>query len=331
MRPIDLLHGEWWRLISCCFLHAGALHLFVNLFSIYSLTLTESLWGSWRFLIIYLFSGLAGSCAALIVHPGSGYTPLQGASGAIWGLMASMLAWLFMNRAHLPAEDLSRWVRALGMVVAINIAVSFMPNVSAGGHFGGGLAGFILATLLHVQTYAKAPRRTIATILIVLLPFVCIGALREAMAKDPRWQQLAAQDQFLQRQALELQFRREVLPAVDEAGIAYAAVESTGYALADKKPKDRPLDPRYPAWRESLISTRALAEAALRKLGDQPVADPRTEEMRLAGREYMHAVVEQIDRFSQMADESIQWTQVSRTRFSDELRKAYNAWAALRG
>src|SRR5215207_4630726 len=79
----DLLAGEWWRLLTCCFVHIGALHLIGNLFALAMMgPLAELLWGRVRLLLIYVVSGLAGSALAMALRPDS---TLAGASGAIWG------------------------------------------------------------------------------------------------------------------------------------------------------------------------------------------------------------------------------------------------------
>src|SRR5205823_10505144 len=55
---------HWWRLLGCTFLHFGLLHLGANMYSLYAIgPLLERLWGSGRFLALYLIAGLGGSCA----------------------------------------------------------------------------------------------------------------------------------------------------------------------------------------------------------------------------------------------------------------------------
>jgi rhomboid protease GluP len=66
----DLLRGEWWRLLTSCFIHGNFVHLVVILFALAMIgPLAELVWGRWRFAVIYLLSGLAGSSLAMILHP----------------------------------------------------------------------------------------------------------------------------------------------------------------------------------------------------------------------------------------------------------------------
>src|SRR5439155_1871894 len=59
--------NAWWRLLTCCFVHIGLLHLLVNMYSLYVVgPLLERMWGRWRFLVLYLSAGLVGSCAMVL-------------------------------------------------------------------------------------------------------------------------------------------------------------------------------------------------------------------------------------------------------------------------
>src|SRR5207237_2421728 len=75
----DLLKGEWWRLLTCCFVHFGLLHLGMNMLLLYLIgPQVERLWGRWRYLYLYLAAGLGGSGAAMLNNP---LVHLAGASG----------------------------------------------------------------------------------------------------------------------------------------------------------------------------------------------------------------------------------------------------------
>lgn len=84
--------GQLWRLFTCMFLHAGILHLVVNLFSLYNLgNLIERIFGSAKFTLIYLSSGLWGSIASTIFAPETAAVVSVGASGAIFGIAGAIL------------------------------------------------------------------------------------------------------------------------------------------------------------------------------------------------------------------------------------------------
>ncbi|HEX2414670.1 MAG TPA: rhomboid family intramembrane serine protease [Thermoleophilaceae bacterium] len=131
--------GEYWRLLTAGFLHAGFFHLMLNMLSLWILgSILEPAVGRVRFALIYFVSLLCGSFGALLLQP-SGLT--VGASGAIFGLMASAAIYA-RNRG------LSLMESGLGVWIALNLVITFVvPGISIGGHIGG-LIGGALATLV---------------------------------------------------------------------------------------------------------------------------------------------------------------------------------------
>src|SRR5439155_24177271 len=86
---VGVAHGQWWRLITAAFMHYGPLHLGLNMLALYWFgTPVEQYLGRYRYLMLYLVSGLAGSAGALVVTPNS---PTVGASGAIFGVLGAAL------------------------------------------------------------------------------------------------------------------------------------------------------------------------------------------------------------------------------------------------
>jgi membrane associated rhomboid family serine protease len=129
---IGVAHGQWWRLITAAFLHYGPIHLGLNMLALYWIgTPVETYLGRWRYLLLYLVSGLAGSAGALVVTPTS---PTVGASGAIFGILGAALV-LERQGAYVLGGS------ALGLII-INLVFSFtFSNISIGGHIGGLIGG----------------------------------------------------------------------------------------------------------------------------------------------------------------------------------------------
>src|SRR5690606_36651475 len=83
-----IVAGEWWRFITPIFLHIGILHLLMNSLALYYLgSIVEKIYGSGRFLFIYLFSGFLGALGSFIFNPSIS----AGASGAIFGCFGALL------------------------------------------------------------------------------------------------------------------------------------------------------------------------------------------------------------------------------------------------
>ncbi len=204
LRGVDLVRGEWWRLITSLFVHLGIVHLAVNLYSLYVIgPLTERMWGSVRFAVIYLLAGFGGSCAMAYFTPPS--TVGAGASGAIWGLMTSLITWLLLNRAHMPRPFLNNMLRRLSSLVLLNVFISFVPGVSASAHFGGGAAAVAASILMHGNRYGKGILKYVSTIGLVLFPVACFGALALAQRSDPSWEKL----DYNQRRVPEMEAAEE--------------------------------------------------------------------------------------------------------------------------
>src|SRR5215217_5264724 len=132
--------GEYYRLLTAGFMHAGFFHLLFNMLSLWILgSLLEPAVGRLRFGLIYFVSLLAGSFGALLVEPNS---PTVGASGAIFGLMAAA-AIVARNRGMSIMES------GLGIWIVLNLVITFtVPNISIGGHIGGLIGGGVCALVL---------------------------------------------------------------------------------------------------------------------------------------------------------------------------------------
>ena len=137
--------GDYWRIFTANFLHIGLLHLLFNLYALYIVgTEVELFYGPWRFLVIYLLTGVSGAIASYTFT----YGLSAGASTAIFGLIGTLFAFFTRNRAVFG--EMSR-ARLSNLVVVIAINVFYGLSVSAidnWGHAGGFVGGFILGWLL---------------------------------------------------------------------------------------------------------------------------------------------------------------------------------------
>lgn len=133
-------HGEWWRLLTSMFLHAGLIHILLNMYGLYSLSLFfEPAMGRVKYLVIYLVAGLVGSLASLyITKPGTGV----GASGAVFGIMGGVAVYLLVNRSRYDQTAWKKQMMELGVVFAVNIIYGLMrPEIDDAAHLGGLVAG----------------------------------------------------------------------------------------------------------------------------------------------------------------------------------------------
>jgi membrane associated rhomboid family serine protease len=153
LRGSAVADGEWYRILSGGFLHAGPVHLLFNMFALYVLgSLLEPSIGTPRFVALYFASLLAGALGALALSdPGDNTV---GASGAIFGLFGA--AFVIARGRGLDAI-----AGELGLLLLINLALTFgIPGISIGGHLGG-LAGGVVCALAIVagERGTLGPRR----------------------------------------------------------------------------------------------------------------------------------------------------------------------------
>lgn len=138
--------GQWYRLVTGGFLHAGILHVAFNMLIVFQLgQLLEPALGRVRFLALYLAALLAGSAGALVVEP---RVFTVGASGAAFGLAGAAFV-------GLRQRGVDVWRTGLGPMLAFNLVFTFLvPGISVGGHLGG-LAGGALVGAIMLRPAAR--------------------------------------------------------------------------------------------------------------------------------------------------------------------------------
>lgn len=140
MEPIGVAHGEWWRIVTGGFLHAGLLHLGMNMLLLWLLgSQLEAVLGRARFASLYLACLVGGSLGALWVSPTTGTV---GASGAVFGLMGAAV--VAQRRSGIDV-----WRNGIGGLVVVNLLLTFaVPGIAIGAHVGGLVAGVAVGALV---------------------------------------------------------------------------------------------------------------------------------------------------------------------------------------
>jgi rhomboid protease GluP len=153
-RPLTL-DGQAWRLFTSMFLHIGIFHIFINMYSLYSLgIMLEKFIGKWRFIGLYLFTGLCGSVLSIWWNP---ETVSAGASGAIFGLFGVFVAIVTTNIIEPTIRK--QLLRNIGITLLLNAGISFWANVDTSAHLGGFLSGLIGGYLIYFDLVSFYHRR----------------------------------------------------------------------------------------------------------------------------------------------------------------------------
>src|SRR5262249_10594232 len=145
--PATMLGHEYWRLLTCAFVHVGLLHLAFNMYAFLGAgQWMERVYGSRLFLALYLVAALGGSVVSTLWAP---EVVSAGASGAIFGVYGGLLAFTQVARVHLPDGAVDGLRRSALGFVGYNIFYGLVqPNISNSAHLGGLAAGFAAGWLL---------------------------------------------------------------------------------------------------------------------------------------------------------------------------------------
>ena len=164
--------GQYWRFITLMFLHIGFIHLFFNNYALWIVGQEiERLYGSARFVVIYLLTGLAGSVASYFYNPEA---TSAGASGAIFGLFGLLATFAFRYRKEIPQSISSQIKRQVLPLIAINLGIGFLIKmVDNSAHIGGLLTGCLLGLLVPY----KQPGEKKTPILWRALQVVCLAVI----------------------------------------------------------------------------------------------------------------------------------------------------------
>lgn len=177
--------GQWWRMLTATFLHGGLIHLALNMYALYSFgIMAERLYCSRAFLGIYLIAGLSGSAGTLLFSPAAVGV---GASGAIFGIMGLMIAFLATDKTFLSQGARKQLLINFCIFGGYSLLQGFKhTGIDNAAHIGGLLTGLLLGWLtgeplrLRKETTEWFSNRVMAGIAVVLL------ATGAAAASSPR-------------------------------------------------------------------------------------------------------------------------------------------------
>ena len=149
--------GQWWRILTAMFVHAGILHLATNMWCLWNLgLLAEPLMGSWGVVAVYILTGAAGNLLSTLryfyvyydewlrYHDVHVFPPGVGASGAVFGIAGALIILLKSTRLPVPIEEVRRLRRSVIYFAVINLVIG------GGINFGTNMFG----SGIHIDNYA---------------------------------------------------------------------------------------------------------------------------------------------------------------------------------
>ena len=191
----DLARGEWWRLITCTFVHYSFIHIALNLVAFYLLgTLLESWYGSPLSVLIYGITGAGGNLISAfikyelgtssLIHAGGGSVVVMGQVG-----LCAVIGW---RSRRSMGGDLG-WQMVKALVLTGLLGIAFPRYIDNWGHAGGALAGFPLG-LLH-RWFIRHRQAPSAWGLGVITSLAIAGCIMAQVAADRRESACPSRDQ----------------------------------------------------------------------------------------------------------------------------------------
>lgn len=155
--------GQYYRLFTSMFLHIGIMHLICNMYSLFVIGKeVESFFGKWKYLLIYILSGVCGSILSMAF---SHNTVSAGASGAIFGLLGALLYFGYYYRTYLGATIKS----SILPVIIFNLVIGFLtPGIDNAAHIGGLVSGILIAMAVGVPDKSNKKDKINGVVLSVI-------------------------------------------------------------------------------------------------------------------------------------------------------------------
>lgn len=141
--------GQWWRLVTAMFVHAGVVHLACNVYVQWQVCgFLSALWGRFSWLLIYFFSGIFGNIYSVIESPNAVGV---GSSGGLMGVLAAWAVFIVITWNLVPEDQKSERNKQLCSLIVniiIVIAIGQLKFVDGYAHLGGLIQGALLGLFL---------------------------------------------------------------------------------------------------------------------------------------------------------------------------------------
>lgn len=273
-------HHQWWRFVTPMFVHVNLPHLLVNMYSLWMVgPYVEKLYGSSRFVCIWVITGIAGVVASyLSVRPNgpSGLigrflfktsdVPSAGASGALFGLVGVLFIFGIKFRHELPEGFKRAFGTGMLPIIFINLFIGYLGSgfIDNAAHMGGLVSGALLALAVNYRRPGESAAmattwRVLQVLCIGLVAFSFLMAYRNPPPQSPLQQKVHLEDERAAR------FRSYVKAVADGSEAFYVALKDGDVTNIDKGVKDLDaaphLDAKSDELKENLKSLMSEAKA----------------------------------------------------------------------
>lgn len=140
-----IVTGQYYRLITCMFLHGSLIHIASNMYSLYCVGyMVENVYGRAKYIFIYFLSGIISSYVSFLFSDALSV----GASGAIFGVLGAVLVFSFKYKNRIGKELFINIIAVIVLNVFIGLS---MTNIDNFAHIGGLVSGIIISAIIGVK------------------------------------------------------------------------------------------------------------------------------------------------------------------------------------
>ena len=182
------LSGEYWRLFTAGFLHAGLIHIGFNMWCLWSLgRLSERLFGRWQTFAIYMVTGVGGALLSIAYSP---HHSELGASGAIFGLVGAVMAGVKFGDLNISAGEKRSIFSSVVIFAVLNFTLGMSGGVDNMCHLGGFVTGLLIG--LPMGAFARTNKMLQLGTLVIISAVIAAGARELVQTNGPDAQKIAA-------------------------------------------------------------------------------------------------------------------------------------------
>jgi rhomboid protease GluP len=191
--PKTIGEGEYWRMATSGFVHIGIVHLLMNMICLWGLsTRLEKFFGAFTTVAVYVLTTVGGSLLSLSYDP---YRVSAGASGAVFAIAGTLVAFLYYGKHDLTAAERRAELRSTVQFALINLLIGLRPHVDNMAHLGGLVTGLLIGVALSRRPREDQQRLPVgvlgSTALILALLVVPV-----ARAKQPAMDIMRAEEAY---------------------------------------------------------------------------------------------------------------------------------------
>jgi rhomboid protease GluP len=300
-------NGEWWRLITCVFLHIGLIHLLFNMYALYTIGVyLEPMLGRTKFIIAYLSTGIFASLASLWWH----HPPITsaGASGAIFGMYGVFLA--LLTTQLVPQQVRKGLLQSIGIFVLYNLVYGMKSGVDNSAHIGGLLSGLVIG-YLYYGNLKNRPSGMKKNLIPALIAIASIIVATEFLNNErPK---LGSEEKQAAKDMLESARHKDAQKFLDQYNVFIgmqkkAMVPWEDSTLSDKLRATKLKEVSLPEWNKArdLVNEMKRYDVSDRYKQIIPVlqeyADERIEEISLMEKMVAHNTKELNDEYDQLEE-----------------------------